>query len=100
MHHLNAFFLGLFLVLTATGIGSQTREVLPIDVLHYDITLEPDIAQKTLAGTASIKFTSNVQGLTTVEFDCGDLVVDSVRQGGASREFAITNHHLSVSLKQ
>ena len=98
MHPLNVFFLGLFLVFTATGIGSQARDVLPIDVLRYDITLEPDIAQKTLTGTASIKFTSNVQGLTSVEFDCGDLTVDSVKQSGTTRQFSIADHHLKVSL--
>ena len=98
MHHLNAFFLGLFLVLTATGIGSQTRDVLPIDVLHYDITLEPDIAQKTVSGKAVIRFTSQIEVLQSVEFDCGNLTVDSVTQSGKSREFTTTEHHLRVSL--
>jgi aminopeptidase N len=98
MRHLNSFFLCIFVVLTTTATRSQPRDVLPIDVLHYDISLEPDIAQKTLVGTAIIKFTSNVEGLNSVAFDCGDLIIDSVKQAEASREFAITDHRVKVSL--
>jgi aminopeptidase N len=78
--------------LAQTGSGSK------IDVLHYDITLEPNIAQKTLSGTSVIKFNSNVQGLNSVEFDCGNLIVDSVKQSGTPRQFAIADHHLKVSI--
>src|SRR6185295_7344608 len=88
----------VLLVLTAPLKGQTSTPSQTIDVVHYDITLEPDIAQKTLSGTTVIKFTSNVQGLTSVELDCGDLIVDSVKQTGALREFAITNHRLKVSL--
>jgi len=98
MRHLNSFLLCTFIVLAATGTRSQVRDVLPIDVLHYDINLEPDITQKTVRGTATIKFTSNVQGLNSVEFDCGDLLVDSVKQSGIPRDFVIADHHLKVTV--
>jgi aminopeptidase N len=88
----------MLLVLTPTGIQGQPDETPRIDVLHYDITLDPDIAQKTLRGTAIIKFTSQVDSLNSVEFDCGDLIADSVKQSGTPREFAITDHRLKVTL--
>ena len=75
------------------NISSRT-----IDVIHYDVTLETDIAKKTLRGTTIIKFISNVQDLNSIEFDCGDLVVDSVKQSVTAREFSIADHHLKVTL--
>src|SRR6185295_7244014 len=98
MSHLNSVFLVLFLVSTATATRSQPSYVLPIDVLHYDITLEPDVSQKTVTGTTIIKFNSNIQGLNSVAFDCGALIVDSVKQSGATRQFSMSDHHLKVSL--
>ena len=102
MLHLNrrrSFLLLCFLlVLTAPLKGQTSTPSQTIDVVHYDITLEPDIAQKTLTGTTVIKFTSNVQGLNSVEFDCGNLTVDSVKQSGVPRQFSISDHHLRVSL--
>jgi aminopeptidase N len=98
MSHLISVFLVLCLVSTAISTRSQPSDVLPIDVLHYDITLEPDVSQKTLTGTTIIKFHSNIQGLNSVTFDCGALIVDSVKQSGAKREFSISDHHLKVSL--
>lgn len=88
----------VLLVLTAPLKGQTSTPSQTIDVVHYDITLEPDIAQKTLTGTTVIKFTSNVQGLNSVEFDCGNLTVDSVKQSGVPRQFSISDHHLRVSL--
>jgi len=79
----------------ASQTSSPTR---PFDVLHYDITIEPDITQKTLTGTAIIKFSSNIKGLDYIQFDCGDLIIDSVKQSGMTRQFSTSEHHLKVSL--
>jgi aminopeptidase N len=102
MRHLNrrlSLLLLWFLLGFAVPLKGQTSTTArPIDVLHYDITLEPDIAQKTLSGTSVIKFNSNVEGLNSVEFDCGALIVDSVKQLGAPRQFSISDHHLKVSI--
>ena len=102
MLHLNrrrSFLLLCFLlVLTAPLKGQTSTPPRTIDVVHYDITLEPDIAQKTLSGTTIIKFNSNVQALNSVEFDCGNLTVDSVKQSGTTRQFSIAERHLKVSL--
>jgi aminopeptidase N len=96
-HGLIFLLLCFFFLLTSPSLA-QTGSGSKIDVLHYDITLEPNIAQKTLSGTSVIKFNSNVQGLNSVEFDCGNLIVDSVKQSGTPRQFAIADHHLKVSI--
>jgi aminopeptidase N len=69
-----------------------------IDVQHYSVTLEPDIAGKAIKGTVVIKFLIESNGLTHAEFNCGDLTIDSVRLAGAPAEFAVVDHRLKVSL--
>ena len=96
MSHRLIFLLLCFPFLLTSPSLAQTRS--KIDVLHYDITVEPDIQQKTVRGTAIIKFTSQLEALNSVEFDCGDLIVDSVKQSGTPRQFSLSDHHLKVSL--
>src|SRR5262249_32394874 len=67
------------------------------DVLRYDVTLEPDISAKSVKGSVLIRVSTTA---TAVEFDCGELSIDAVREGGASREFSVTAHKLRVSLPQ
>jgi len=78
--------------------ASHTVNTAPIDVLHYNITIEPDISSKTLKGSVTIRFVSNVDNLTSVEFDCGELEIDRVKQAGVAREFVVKDHLLKVSL--
>jgi aminopeptidase N len=86
-------------VLTSAITRSQTRRASSaLDVLHYDITLEPDITQKTISGRVIIKFVANVSNLKTVTFDCGDLTVDAVQQAGQARSFSVSDHRLNVTL--
>src|SRR5215203_6371307 len=70
----------------------------PIDVHHYNISVEPDIPTKTLKGSAVIRFASNVNNLTSVEFDCGELEIDSVFQSGAARVFSIKDRRVKVTV--
>jgi aminopeptidase N len=70
----------------------------PFDVLHYNITIEPDITNKTLKGTVVIRFVPNVDQLTSVAFDCGDLEIDAVTEAGKTREFSVKDHRLKVML--
>jgi aminopeptidase N len=65
------------------------------DVLHYDATIEPDIAAKTIKGSVAIKI---VPGRNEIEFDCGELVIDSVRVSGVSAKFAVKDHRLKIEL--
>ncbi len=68
------------------------------DVQHYNINVEPDIASKTLKGSVAIRFRSQTNALTSVDFNCGDLEIDSVKQSGVAREFSVKNHRLTITI--
>ena len=78
--------------------GAAENHANKIDVLNYSVTLEPDIAGKSIKGIVVIQFLIESNNLTHAEFDCGDLTIDSVRLGGAPAHFAVTDHRLKVSL--
>jgi aminopeptidase N len=65
------------------------------DVLHYSVTLEPDIAAKSVKGSVLIRVSTTS---TVVEFDCGALSIDAVRQAGARLEYSVNNRKLRVTL--
>ena len=67
----------------------------PVDVLHYSVTLEPDIAAKSVKGTVRIRFSTESD---EAELNCGDLTIDSVRLAGAALKFSVMDHRLAVSL--
>ena len=67
-----------------------------MDVSHYDVTLEPDISAKAVKGSVQIRVSTTS---TAVEFDCGELAIDSVREGNAPLQFSVNNHKLRVSLR-
>src|SRR6185503_16045146 len=65
------------------------------DVIHYSATLEPDITNKSVKGSVVIRVrtTSNL-----VEFNCGDLTIDSVRENRKALQFSVNDHKVKVSL--
>ncbi len=65
------------------------------NVLHYDATIEPDIAAKTIKGTVIIKF---ISAGDQIEFDCGELVIDAVRAAGLPVKFAVKDRRLRIEL--
>ena len=73
--------LALILVASVLGHGSARMDT---DVLHYSVTLEPDIAAKSLKGSVLIRISTTS---TAVEFNCGALTIDAVREAGARLEF-------------
>jgi aminopeptidase N len=89
-------FLCLVVVFCVSVVGQESTRI-DTDVLHYSARLEPDIANKSVKGSVSIHVltTSNV-----VEFDCGDLTIDSVRENGAPLQFSVHDHKLRVALRE
>ena len=79
----------LVLILFASVAGRGS------DVLNYSVTLEPDIAAKSVKGSVLIRVSTTS---TTVEFDCGALTIDAVREGRKPLQFSVANRRLSVSL--
>lgn len=82
------------LILFATVIGHGSTRM-DADVLHYSVTLEPDIAAKSVKGSVLIRVSTTSK---TVEFDCGELTIDAVHEARAPLQFSVTNRRLSVSL--
>ncbi len=66
-----------------------------LDVLDYNLTLEPDIGAKSVKGTVRIRLSTESQ---EAAFNCGGLTIDSVRLAGAALKFSVTDHRLRVSL--
>jgi aminopeptidase N len=75
--------------------GSPPMPASALDVLHYSATLEPDIAAKSVKGTMSIRF---INESPEAEFNCGDLVIDSVRLAGTTPRFSVVDRRLKISL--
>ena len=66
-----------------------------LDVLHYSVSIEPDIANKTIKGIVTIKFVTDD---AFVEFDCGALVIDSVLFEGKPLKFTVKDHRVRIEL--
>lgn len=87
-------FVCLVVILLASLVGHGSPRM-DMDVLHYSATLEPDISAKSVKGSVLIRVSTTS---TAVEFDCGDLAIDSVKSGETPLQFSVTNHKLRVSL--
>ena len=87
----------VLVIIVATMLISKViaQRSTTMDVLHYAATLEPDIAGKSVKGTVRIRFSTTSQ---EVEFNCGELVVDSVRLAGTALKFSVMDRRLRVSL--
>jgi aminopeptidase N len=81
-------FKKLFVCLVLIFFGCVTGHAV---VLHYAVTLEPDMSAKSVKGSVVIRVATTS---TAVEFDCGELSIDAVSEG----EFSVSNHKLRVSL--
>ena len=86
-------WLGIALGVLAILVYGQVAKAL--DVLHYAVTLEPEIAGKSVKGTVRIRFVADTP---EVEFNCGDLAIDSVRLAGSALKFSVMDHRLRVSI--
>ena len=80
--------------------GTQTAVRADFDVTNYDAQVEPDILKKTVTGKVLIRFTSRVDNLAMIEFDCGELIVDSVREGRETLTFLRSDGRLKISLSR
>ncbi len=65
------------------------------DVIHYSATVEPDIANKSVKGSVIIRVRTTAD---VVEFNCGDLAIDSVLENGKTLQFSVNDHKVKVSL--
>jgi aminopeptidase N len=87
-----------FLVTADLAYAATENHSNEIDILHYTATLEPDIPGKSVKGMVLIRLLIKSKNLNLLEFDCGDLAIDSVRLAGAPLKFSVVDHRLRVSL--
>jgi aminopeptidase N len=98
--------LPLFLLCCITLTAKVSRQstpqshAAPFDVTHYDVQVEPDIANKTIKGIVRIRFIARTKSLTTVEFDCGELTIDAVNEKGEAQKFSQSEHRVSITLSR
>lgn len=69
-----------------------------LDVLRYDATVEPNLSGKTVKGRVAIDFVLTSPISERVQFDIGELTVDSVTEGGALADFSQDSKRLNVQL--
>ncbi len=72
-----------WLAAAALGIAAPLQRNFAVE--HYEVTLQPDLAARTLAGEVSIRFHSRIDRLSALEFDAGSLEIGSVTEGGAAQ---------------
>ena len=80
--------------------GGRAVAVAAVDILHYRAQVEPDIAGKTVRGKVLIRFVDREGKHDQVEFDCGALAIDAVKEGGEAETFELHNGRLSVMLSR
>jgi aminopeptidase N len=83
-----------------TKASAQTTTVLAIDVIHYDVQVEPDIIKKAVTGRVVIQLVSRVDNLVAIEFDCGALMIDAVRENKEALKFTRDGSRLNISLSR
>jgi len=83
-----------------TEASAQTTTVSAFDVIHYDVQVEPDMINKTVTGKVLIRLISRVNNLETIEFDCGALLVDAVRENKEGLKFTRDGARLNISLSR
>jgi aminopeptidase N len=69
-------------------------------VEHYDVSLQPDLTAKSLAGEVSIRFHSRIDRLSAMELDAGGLEIGSVAVGGVAQYIERRNGLLIVVLSR
>src|ERR1700750_2114990 len=93
---IRALALAALFVTQATRVTAQSQHPI-IDVLHYDVALEPETQSKTIKGIVKIRFIT-LSATNKVTFNCGDLIIDSVRSKGQPLQNSIADHRVEITL--
>lgn len=78
-------FRAIFCCLAAAGALLAAPLQRNFAVEHYDVSLQPDLAAKSLAGEVSIRFHSRIDRLSALELDVGALEIASVTEDGVAQ---------------
>lgn len=72
----------------------------PIHVVHYDVSISPDLRQKSVAGKTALSFESLSDGLDHLSFLVHELKVKSVSIQGKSVPFSLSEGILTIQFKK
>lgn len=97
---LSLLILGLISLSQAQSQTGLTGTEPSFDVIHYNLQLEPEIDRKAVSGKVSIKLASRKANLTEIEFNCGELIIDGVREKGIAQKFVRRERKMIISLSR
>ncbi len=80
------------------GAPTQWSRDRKFDVQHIKLDVAIDPARKRISGTATHTIVPFLDGLTTVELDCCELLVDEVTAGKKSCKFELSGGKLVITL--
>jgi aminopeptidase N len=91
--------LSLLILLLSSALGANASVPSEIDVIKYDAYLEPNWADKSVAGRVTITLRPLVNNFSLVTLNDGALVIDAVRgKGGAALNFENKDGLLKIAL--
>lgn len=95
----------LFLLFAAFSCASPAfaEDAAPargFDVVHYEVRLDPDLANKTLRGRETIRLRLTQPGLRELAFDAGGLTIDTAQRDGGPQEFRKEGKQLKLALPE
>ena len=88
----------LFVFLLGSALVSFAQAPRAFKISHYDLVLEPDIANKSVKGSVTIDLLTSSFTPGLFQLDCGELTVDSVVEGKQTLTFTQTNHRLGIAM--
>jgi aminopeptidase N len=69
-----------------------------LDVLRYDVSLEPNLSEQTIKGAVSISFQSRVDNLSEVALDAQELQIEEVSENNAALKFEAKEGRVVIKL--
>ena len=89
------WLIAALLLPSTPALASKDRAV---DILHYDVTLVPDIAGKRLTGQVSVTLKATHENATAVVLDSGELNITSVTRSDRALAFEQHDGQLRITL--
>ncbi len=94
--YLGSLSLVLLCILNTSAVNSQVSAVDYVD--KYELSLEPDLNEKSISGTLLIHVNSRVSSMNSIELNAGNLNILSVSHGGSPLNFEKSESILSISI--
>ena len=86
--------------LTTVAQSTSPGPIVFFAATHYDAWVEVDIANKSIKGKVLVRLEARTNQRANVELDCGDLTIDTVREGARDLKYSQSDHRLHISLSR